>query len=431
MNACLICPHQRESVASLAENAPLGLFTLLGKPLLEYWIEHLVLRGCKEITLFASDRPEKIRETLGEGERWGVKLLVQPTARELSLAEAADKAGAGIECHVADSFPWKPDQKLFSSLGDLFRVVSQNLDHPDMSNRVGVKEIRPGIWVGRQANISSTAVLTAPCWIGDRAKIGNKAVVGPCVILENEVVVEEGAEIRESLIGSQTFVGSAITLNQSIASGAQLMNWNTGSHTKIVDAFLLCSLRPLENSQYLQRLCGRAVAAGLMVVTSPIVGLAAGWMLLMGQRIVRPRRATPPQGYPQAKPIIYFEFPFFQGGLRRWPQMWNIVKGEFVWVGNRPLTPNEARKLENDFEKLWLSVPLGFMSLSEAQGCIEPFCEEAKAHSSFYSVQADWKLDLKIIVACIKRFFLSKKETSGREATLVKKILHFGRTAPN
>ena len=39
MNAILIAPSERPAVVQLAENAPLAVIPILGKPLAAYWLE--------------------------------------------------------------------------------------------------------------------------------------------------------------------------------------------------------------------------------------------------------------------------------------------------------------------------------------------------------------------------------------------------------
>ena len=69
MNAALICPGERPSVSALAQSTPLALTPILGKTLLEYWLDHLVDRGVRHVFLLASDRPEQIRAWVGDGVR--------------------------------------------------------------------------------------------------------------------------------------------------------------------------------------------------------------------------------------------------------------------------------------------------------------------------------------------------------------------------
>ena len=99
----------------------------------------------------------------------------------------------------------------------------------------------------------------------------------------------------------------------------------------------------------------------------------------------------------QAATRVYFELSCANEWLRRWPQLWNVARGDFAWVGNRPLSPREAAGLANDFERLWLSAPIGLVSLADAEACTEWLGDEAHAHASYYAAQANWRLDLSIM----------------------------------
>src|SRR5690606_20464460 len=91
MKALLICPADRSAVACLAENVPLAIAPLLGRTLVEYWIEDLLARGAKHILVLSSDRPHRVREIVGDGTRWGIRVDVLPQSRELTPEEARKK----------------------------------------------------------------------------------------------------------------------------------------------------------------------------------------------------------------------------------------------------------------------------------------------------------------------------------------------------
>ena len=74
-----------------------------------------------------------------------------------------------------------------------------------------------------------------------------------------------------------------------------------------------------------------------------------------------------------------------------------MTHGDFTWVGNRPLTREQAAQLETEFEQLWLASPIGFFSLADAFGCDGKFDDAARAHSSFYAVRAGARLDREIL----------------------------------
>jgi hypothetical protein len=126
---------------------------------------------------------------------------------------------------------------------------------------------------------------------------------------------------------------------------------------------------------------------------------------LYGLPVFRPRIAVRPRkSCAVAMPgdtLVYYELAGASGWLRRWPQLGSIARGDFAWVGNRPLNPNQAARLANDFERLWLTAPLGLISLADAEGCADYFKVQTRAHSSFYATQANLRLDWSIISRAI------------------------------
>src|SRR6185436_20691316 len=122
--------------------------------------------------------------------------------------------------------------------------------------------------------------------------------------------------------------------------------------TRVSDAFLMCSLHKQKVSPPFHWI-GRVGALALLLLTSPLILISIAGSYLRGQRPVCARKAVRPLTNSGAS-LVYYEFPSSNECWRRWPQLWNIVRGEFGWVGNRPLSPLEAGKLLNDFERLWL-----------------------------------------------------------------------------
>jgi hypothetical protein len=188
---------------------------------------------------------------------------------------------------------------------------------------------------------------------------------------------------------------------------------------KVPDAFLLCSLArqksPFERVGVLSRLA----AALVMVVTLPFALFIALTAMLRGLTPLRPMLAVRPRsfnaGVVPVATLVYYELRSTAGWMRRWPQLWNIVRGNFAWVGNRPLTPRQAADLTSDFERLWLAAPLGFLSLADAEGCNEFYSDEARAHASYYAAQANWRLNASVFARALFLFAFGFPYSRARE----------------
>jgi Bacterial sugar transferase len=397
MKAVVICPDRRLEVTFLARKTPLALVPVLGPSVLAHWLTHLAEKGIKEITILASDRPDQIRAAVGRGERWGVKLEVLAEARELSGAEAQKRFGLE-NIIVADRLPALPEQPLFENYAGFFAALKNFLPLAQQ-HRVGAREIAPNIWAGLRCKIDSGAKLTAPCWLGENVWIRDGAVVGPDAFVEDGALVDGHAEVAASWIGPRTYVGAMTQVKNSCAWADGLLNHANGSFAEIVDAFLLGDLQGAQGFRRNSPWYGQLAALALLVLTSPV--LLVAWLknrgaknLFVKKRAVIPTAVT---GTASLREMDYSELDCFRGKWRRWPQLWSVTRGDFTWVGNRPLTREQARQLETEFEQLWLAAPVGLFSLADTFGGDGKFDDETRAHSSFYAVRSGARLDREIL----------------------------------
>jgi hypothetical protein len=252
MKALLICPAARPALAALTAQASPAVLPLLGETPLEYWLVHLAGRGVREVTVLAPDRPDDIRAVVDGGTRWGLRVHVVPVAAEPTVAEARGRYQGGDatgwlpapdDVVLIDHLPGLPDAGLFGSYAAWFSAAQAWMFRALTPDRVGAREIRPGIRVGLHSRVPADAVLIPPCWIGEKAFLGAGVTIGPMAVVEDRVVVEAGAEIARSIVGPETLVGRLTGLTDSIAWGDSLINWRNGSSVRVTDNFLLSPLR--------------------------------------------------------------------------------------------------------------------------------------------------------------------------------------------
>lgn len=282
MKALLICPAERPDVRALAEFVPLANLPLLGKSLIEYWLEDLVVRRVKHVFVLVADRFDEVRALVGDGTRWGLRAEVLLESSELSPDEFRVKYRASDEPDwlpspddivVMDHLPGLPQQPLFASYAAWFAALLERMSRASTPDRIGLREIRPGVWMGLHARVSPGAELRAPCWLGENAYVGPDAVIGPRTILEDRVFVEGGAEIADSIVGPETFVGALTRIKDSLAWGNRLVNWRTNSCMEVPDRFLLGALnKPHYSPELLGRLSRLAsfLASAVKRSTGPV-----------------------------------------------------------------------------------------------------------------------------------------------------------------
>jgi hypothetical protein len=417
MNALLICPAERPATRFLAQTCSFATLHAFAKPLVVYWLEHLAALGAKNVRILAANRPEQLLALIGDGARWGLRVEVSLEPRELSPAEARAKYCAGSspwlpqpsDVSLMDHFPGLPEHPLFKSYANWFDGLRALLPRVTAATPNDVLEVRPGVWISPRARVSPDAELRAPCWIGPRTVVAEDTIIGPMAVLEDRVVVESGVEIANSSVAPETFVGRMTELKHSIADGSILINWRSNSCARVPDAFLLCSLAKRRHIVKSTNWLARAFALLVLVLTFPLAVFPMLWAALRKQPAFRPLVAVRP--YLSTEPgamatMVFHELSRGAGWLRAWPQLWNILKGDFAWVGNRPLSPGQVADLSNDFERLWLAAPIGLFSLAQAEGAIDAL--ETRACASLYALRANWRLDLSIIA---RAFLLTTKRS--------------------
>jgi len=406
MNSVLICPAERPAVAGLMEENPLALLPVFGKTFIEHWLEQLAITGAKEVRILAADRPEQIRAYVGDGARWGMRITVVPQMHELSVDEARAKYQGDGEAGwlprpsdiiLADHLPGLAKFSPFASYAAWFQALAAFLDRRIFPNYIGLHEVQPNVWVGRRARIAASAVIQGPCWIGANAWIGEKARIGPNTVIEDGAFVDARTVVESSLVGPATYVGCGTEVRKSFAFGSTLINWASNAAVVVPERFLLCRLDSLHGIRTLGRWMARLAALVVLIVTLPFATAVAVRSWVLGQPAFRLRKAVRPCSSANTRALLYYELLNTSRWWRRWPQLWNVFRGEFRWVGNRPLTAIQAGRLMNDFERLWLASPVGLVSLADAEGCAEAFDEETRVHSSYYAAQATRHLRTSIL----------------------------------
>lgn len=396
----LICPDQRPALEDLTGGVPLALAIYLGKPLIEHAFDDLARIGVTDVLLLVSDRPSDVRAYVGEGSAWGMQVRISPEPSELTPAEAAARhVSFGHNLILTlDSLPQAPDVPIIRD-ADTWHNSRAQLLPLLASSQIGTRELSPGIWCGMKARVNSTAVLQAPCWIGANTVVGAQAIVGPHGYVERDSVIDAHATVENSTVGPRTYLGSMIHLGDSVAAGPVLGNWRNGSLTRLTDAFLLSRLDPPQEA--LSSLFGRLMALLVIFLTFPLPLIAS---FRRPWRIEREAVLPSGLGVP-LRTVSYHEMIGLPSSLRRWPRLWRVVTGHFAWTGNPPLTPEEAGLLDGEFERLWLKAGPGIFTAPEAEGCVAPWDDSARAHAALFASQptAAWKR--KILIQGLKRLF--------------------------
>ena len=412
MRALLICPGYRSSVEALSREVPLACLRFASTSLVECWLGHLSVLGVTEVIVLATDRPEQVRKLVSDGARWGLSVTVFPERYELTAEEATRQHPPQNEMPwsdhpnrvvLMDHLPGGAPGSLLASYQDWFCSIRSWMATAGDLLAADVREVQPGVFIGARARVSSRATLVAPCWVGHDSKIGAGAVIGPDAVIENHVSIGPHCVVVKGWVGSETLVGTGLLIRESLTLGDRIIHCPSASESRIADPFLLQPLRSRESRPAASGWMGRFLALLLFLLVSPIAVLGILASKLRGQpalRILTGVREHSALGQ-ATETFLYAELTAFRGFLRKLPQLWNIVTGDFRWIGTPPIAPSQAAQLTTEFERLCLRGPIGLVS---PEGRIAPpgdLTIEAIAHASCYAVNPNWRSKRRILTSAL------------------------------
>jgi mannose-1-phosphate guanylyltransferase/phosphomannomutase len=77
-------------------------------------------------------------------------------------------------------------------------------------------EVRPGVWVGENADVHPDAVLAGPAVIGENCRIEPDATVGEYTVLGSNVRVRNGAFLERTVVNDNVYLGDGVRLRGTV-----------------------------------------------------------------------------------------------------------------------------------------------------------------------------------------------------------------------
>ncbi|MBV9742376.1 MAG: hypothetical protein JO099_01320 [Acidobacteriia bacterium] len=142
-------------------------------------------------------------------------------------------------------------------------------EHPGLL--VGGREMKPGVWLARNASVHPSARVVPPVYVGENSKVGPLAQVGPGAAIGKNCIVKRETIISDSVIYPGSYVGERLQLNGVLVDRSRLVNVRLGAEIEGVDELLLGSVlggawRPL-----VAALFESFLALVLFVLASPVL----------------------------------------------------------------------------------------------------------------------------------------------------------------
>ncbi|MBS1220389.1 MAG: hypothetical protein H6R23_9 [Proteobacteria bacterium] len=267
------------------------------------------------------------------------------------------------------------------------------------------REAALGLRVGLRSRVSPRSLRQGIAFVGVHCRIEPSAEFYGEVVIANDVIVDQHAILRDSVVLPETYVGELLEVQNAIVWGNQLIRVDTGAVLPVVETFLLADLREVTLSGTLAEPLNRALGALALALSLPLwpLALAAALMgnantplretRLRGNRLefdefgARRRRVFVAREWATAIPV-----------LRYLPRLLAVVSGDLRLVGVEPLTPEQVDDRLEEWEQVSDQAPAGLIGPTQLTLPADAPREERLLSDAFYARQRSTARDFRYLL---------------------------------
>lgn len=337
MDVILFADRNGHELLPLTDETCVPLLPMVGKMVLEHTLEALVDADLREAHIILSPFAEQVKATLGNGERWGMRLtystsrgeespiqvikrLQQPPTTPLALRGDVIRSGQLKDfLQQAETITAPCVHALFSA-ENAYMLLCRDSLHPDLDGLGWAEQMQTppteatvalngavarldSLAAFHKANLDAAAGRITGLLIPGRqtglgliqgrnteaypqnlkqgiALIGSNAHLHPSVelsgevVIGNNVIIDRSATIDSSVILPHSYIGELVEIRNAIVRGNDLIRVDTGAALKISDTFLLADLKTATFNKGLGSVFNRVAGLLLLFLSLPLWFLA-------------------------------------------------------------------------------------------------------------------------------------------------------------
>jgi NDP-sugar pyrophosphorylase family protein len=288
-------------------------------------------------------------------------------------------------------------------------------------------EAEPGVWIGKNVSVSGKMSFDGPVLIGDNCKIGKGVTVGKGTVIGHDVLVDSDANMGGSIVLPRTFIGAQTVIRDSIVIGKLLIDANNGSVHPIGDSLAVSEIQRSRYGSKLYHFLNRLGAITLCSLLSPFALLLFAILIISMKfpLIARVRRLGPDLHELAAGNLRLRVFNSFYLGpfdstrrsigyntepitilprlISRLGNLMNVARGDILFVGNRPLDPEYAFSITEEWRRTRFKCQSGFLSVLNTINAEEMPEDEQIIAEGFYAVNRTLGTDIGILMKTTRR----------------------------
>lgn len=338
MDVILLADRKGQELLPLTDNTCPALLTVAGKMVIEHTLEALVEANLRQAHIILSTYAEQVKEVLGNGERWGMRLTYSTSRAEESVTQqlislqnqpaspflilradiirssqltafleqantltdsciqallngenaymvfCRDSQHSDLNCldwhNTIQKRVAKTTVNLSGAVATLYSLVDYHQANLDAAAGRIPKLLIPGrqtalgFTQGRNTQAYPQNLKQGIALIGSNCHLQPSVELSGDVVIADNVIIDHQASIESSVILPHTYIGELVELRNAIVRGNDLIRVDHGTALKISDSFLLADLKEKTFNRNLNTIPGRVFALLLLVLSLPLWFLA-------------------------------------------------------------------------------------------------------------------------------------------------------------
>ena len=447
--------------APFLENRAFCMLPVGGKPLIQYWCEHLKMIGIQQLNILVRSFPDKVRKFVGSGERWGIDIQVTSLPLRSNLlatlsqarawmtddvllaniaglpVQAFNKASLNpdklqqktlVKLHIEQAFDapaivnadalgrflkgeesftagfYAEPMKFINTPRDLWQInmdwLHKRLDDP-LPKGFMTEE---GVSVGVGAQIKKGFVFKTPCHIGNYSLLEEKIRMGPNVIVGDSCIIDETTIMADSVVMDGTYIGTHSSLKRVIVDGGLLYDIDHDIQTWIDDPAIISAI---DSRKARVGIFERLLALLILILTLPV------WIILLSKGTSNDDLQIPAgkdlDGQPRTKSGTVKSLNVSHRFWRKILWLFQVLRGQLHLIGITALTEgqHDIPLWANDLKKY----RPGVMNLTDIEGVQNPDDDMRYVTDNFYLATRVSREDVKRFFKWLGHLFIGDKNS--------------------
>lgn len=346
----------------------------------------------------------------------GISSYLTDYKQNFNVREIIDHiSGIGLK-HLVFSSTF--DYHSIRTLNDYINVNRAILDGKFSGINIPGKEIKKGVWIGRQTFIHPGAKIIPPVLIGDNCSIRKSVTLEDCTTIGDYVIVDTDAHIKRSTIYEKTYIGTNTEITDSIVRKNSIFNASSMANLYVSDDSIIGNMDKKLFSEKFYSGYNFITGMALLFIFSPLILILLLYNLLFpSKKYLKTNEryggycSTSMSGEPELSVIRQYYFDSSNSLIKKLPGLLSVIKGEINLVGNSTLSKDELNSLNEEWQKVRFEAPTGLIHLWETDKNLSISWEEKIISESYYASTRTFRGDIKILL----KFLFQLKDRKAKD----------------